>query len=75
MATYSPNIYSSTSGQVNYAFTFESMEESHKKYCWWFMGTDFTITGYTTTGGGTKLFLHCTANVVGQRSKFIVILI
>ena len=54
MATYSPNIYSSTSGQVNYAFTFESMEESDIKVS---VGgtvtTDFTITGYTTTGGGT----------------------
>ena len=54
MATYSPNIYSSTSGQVNYAFTFESMEESQVKVE---VGgspyTNFTITGYTTTGGGT----------------------
>ena len=64
MATYSPNIYSSASGQVNYAFTFESMEESQVKVE---VGgspyTNFTITGYTTTGGGTVVLAAAPSEV------------
>ena len=64
MTTYSPNIYSSTSGQVNYAFTFESMEESQVKVE---VGgspyTNFTITGYTTTGGGTVVLAAAPSEV------------
>ena len=76
MATYSPNIYSSTSGQVNYAFTFESMEESQVKVL---VGgspyTNFTITGYTTTGGGTVVLAAAPHQRWVQRLKYIVRLI
>ena len=84
MATYSPNIYSSTSGQVNYAFTFASMEESDIKVS--VGGTltiDFTITGYTTTGGGTvvltaapptvgtEVIVYRDTDITGMEATFI----
>ena len=84
MATYSPNIYSSDSGQVNYAFTFDTMEESQVKVK--VDGTPyftFAITNYTTAGGGTvvlaaapptvgtEVIIYRETNLTGMVATFV----
>ena len=54
MATYAPAVYTSVVDQVNYAFSFETIEQADVYVkVGENLTTNFTITNYTTSGGGT----------------------
>ena len=58
MATYAPAVYTSVADQVNYIFAFETIDKSDVYVK--LNGTftyDFTITNYTTSGGGTVVLV------------------
>ena len=54
MATYAPAVYISVENQTNYAFSFETIEQADVYVkVGENLTANFTITNYTTSGGGT----------------------